>query len=185
MTRRNVIPVLALILTLFVIAFLYSGIDTSQAWRGIPQHVGLGEHLGTDEQPPSSTGGAEPSKDTIEDPDYANWNPRPVFKPGSPMPPEHNFTSTLIIAKTKHENVNWILEKMPEQQTAVYVADDPSAPLHPPKNKGHEVMVYLSWIIDNYDNLPDVAIFMHAHQLSWHNDEILGNDAHLLSLIHI
>lgn len=180
MTRRNVIPVLALILTLFVIAFLYSGIDTSQAWRGIPQHVGLGEHFGTDEQPPSSTGGAEPSKDTIEDPDYANWNPRPVFKPGSPMPPEHNFTSTLIIAKTKHENVNWILEKMPEQQTAVYVADDPSAPLHPPKNKGHEVMVYLSWIIDNYDNLPDVAIFMHAHQLSWHNDEILGNDAHLL-----
>jgi len=180
MTRRNVIPVLALILTLFVVAFFYSGIDSSQAWRGLPQHVGLGDHIGSDERPPLSTGTVEPSKDATKDPDYANWNPTPIFKPGSPMPAEHNYTSTLVIAKTKHESVDWILDKMPEQQTAVYVADDPSAPLHPPKNKGHEVMIYLSWIIDNYDNLPDVAIFMHAHQLSWHNDEILGNDAHLL-----
>ena len=96
------------------------------------------------------------------------------------MAPGHNYTSILVIAKTKGENVDWIREKMPEQETAIYVADDPTAPLHPPKNKGHEVMVYLSWIIDNYDNLPDVTIFMHAHQLTWHNDDLLGNDAHLL-----
>ena len=96
------------------------------------------------------------------------------------MPSGHNYTSTLVIAKTKDENVEWIREKLPHQVTAVYVADDPTAPLHPPKNKGHEVMVYLSWIIDNYDNLPDVAMFMHAHQLTWHNDELLGNDASLL-----
>ena len=84
----------------------------------------------------------------------------------------------LKIAKTKKEDIGCILEKLPQQDRAGYDADDPTAPLHPPKNKGHEVMIYLSWIIDNYDNLPDVAIFMHAHQLSWHNDMLLGNDAH-------
>ena len=89
----------------------------------------------------------------------------------------HNYTSTLVIAKTKDENIEWMDEKMPDQHKAVYVANDPKAPLHPPKNKAHEVMVYLSWIIDNYDNLPDVAIFMHAHQLTWHNDDMLNNDA--------
>ncbi|KAK3077964.1 hypothetical protein LTS18_008796, partial [Coniosporium uncinatum] len=40
-------------------------------------------------------------------------------------------------------------------------------------NKGHEVMVYLSYIIDNYENLPDINIFLHAHRFSWHNNELL------------
>ncbi|KAF1938644.1 hypothetical protein EJ02DRAFT_514384 [Clathrospora elynae] len=173
MTRRKVVPILALVVAILIVVFLYSSIDSSEAWRGLPQHVGLGEHLGSNTQPPQPSGAAK-------DPDYVNWNPRPVYNKGSPMPSGHNYTSTLVIAKTKDEDVDWILEKLPQQETAVYVADDPTAPLHPPKNKGHEVMIYLSWIIDNYDNLPDVAIFMHAHQLTWHNDDILGNDAHLL-----
>ncbi|XP_014559268.1 hypothetical protein COCVIDRAFT_92483 [Bipolaris victoriae FI3] len=170
MTRRNVIPLLAVFVVLSITAFFYSDIRTSETWRSFPQHVGLGEHIGSNAQPHSA--------DPLGDPDYTNWNPKPVFKPGSPMPPGHNYTSTLIIAKTKKEDIGWLLEKVPEQDRAVYVADDPTAPLHPTKNKGHEVMIYLSWIIDNYDNLPDVAIFMHAHQLSWHNDVLLGNDAH-------
>ncbi|KAF1834476.1 hypothetical protein BDW02DRAFT_525296 [Decorospora gaudefroyi] len=170
MTRRNVIPFLALIVALFIVAFFYSNIHVSEAWQGLPQHVGLGEHVEGNAKPPG----------TANDPDYKNWNPKSVFAKGSPMPSGHNYTSIMVIAKTKAENIDWILEKMPQQQTAVYVADDPSAPLHPPKNKGHEVMIYLSWIIDNYDNLPDVAIFMHAHQLTWHNDDILDRDAHLL-----
>jgi len=180
MSRRNAIPLLALAGALFVLVFYYSDIHRSEAWRALPQHVGLGDHIGSNAPPPSSAGSADPSKGTNSDPDYANWNPKPVFKPGSPMPSGHNYTSTLVIAKTKDESVDWIREKMPGQQTAIYVADDPTAPLHPPKNKGHEVMIYLSWIIDNYDSLPDVTIFMHAHQLAWHNDDMLGNDAHLL-----
>ncbi|PWO26438.1 DUF3431 domain containing protein [Pyrenophora tritici-repentis] len=179
MSRRNAIPLLALLGSIFVIAFYFSDIHNSEAWRGLPQHVGLGDHVGSN-APPSSSGSADLSQGKNSDPDYANWNPKPVFKSGSPMPAGHNYTSTLVIAKTKKENVDWIRELMPEQETAIYVADDPTAPLHPPKNKGHEVMIYLSWIIDNYDNLPDVAIFMHAHQLAWHNDDMLEKDAHLL-----
>lgn len=171
MSRRNTIPFLALVFVLLTTTFFYSGISSSKAWRNLPQHVGLGDHI-------SSTGSAEASKDASNDADYSNWNPRPVFKPGSPMPPGHNYTSTLVIAKTKAEDIGWILNNLPQQDRAVYVADDPSAPLHPPKNKGHEVMIYLTYIIDNYDELPDISIFMHAHQLAWHNDDILGKDAH-------
>lgn len=170
---------LALAAATVVVVIFYSNIHTSRAWRGLPQRVGLGEHVGSLAKP-SSTGSADSTKDASKDADYANWNPKPVFTKGSPMPPDHNYTSTLVIAKTKDENVDWILEKMPQQQTAVYIADDPTAPLHPPKNKGHEVMIYLSWIIENYDNLPDVSIFMHAHQLTWHNDELLEYNAHLV-----
>jgi len=38
-------------------------------------------------------------------------------------------------------------------------------------------MIYLTYIIDHYDSLPDISIFMHAHQWSWHNNDILNNDA--------
>ena len=31
-------------------------------------------------------------------------------------------------------------------------------------------MVYLSFIIDRYDNLPDYTIFVHGHEKSWHQE---------------
>ena len=29
-------------------------------------------------------------------------------------------------------------------------------------------MAYLTYIIDHYDNLPDIAVFVHGHYRSWH-----------------
>ena len=66
-----------------------------------------------------------------------------------------DYSRILVIPRTSKENVSWALEGIPELETAVYVVDDPSAPLHPLKNKGNEVMVYLSYIIDFWDRLPD------------------------------
>ncbi|KAF2856773.1 hypothetical protein T440DRAFT_503428 [Plenodomus tracheiphilus IPT5] len=178
MSRRRLIPTLAVTIAVLTVLFLLSSTESRESWRRIPQQVGLGEHVGEGAQATHGSGGALAG--TAKDPDYANWNPRPVFKPGTPMPPGHNYTSMLVIAKTREENIDWIKEKMPDQPVAAYVADDPNAPMHAPKNKGHEVMVYLSWIIDNYDNLPDITLFMHAHQLAWHNDDLLDGNAHLL-----
>jgi hypothetical protein len=83
----------------------------------------------------------------------------------------------MVVARTRDEDTSWIAEELPDWDHAIYVADDPSAPLHPPKNKGHEVMIYLSYIVDHYDRLPDVAVFMHSHQIAWHNDKLFGGDA--------
>jgi hypothetical protein len=87
------------------------------------------------------------------------------------------YTRTLVIPRLKSENVSWIKEELPGLDTAIYVMDDPDAPLHPPKNKGNEAMAYLTYIIDHYEKLPDIIIFMHAHRFAWHNNDILGNDA--------
>jgi hypothetical protein len=37
--------------------------------------------------------------------------------------------------------------------------------------------VYLSYIIDHYDDLPDTVMFMHAHRHAWHNNMLMGLDA--------
>ncbi|KAI9886179.1 MAG: E3 ubiquitin-protein ligase hrd1 [Watsoniomyces obsoletus] len=97
-----------------------------------------------------------------------------VTKPGGAFA---NYTRTLVITRTQSENVTWLSEELPDLPTAIYVADDPTAPLHPPLNKGHEVMNYLTYIIDHYDNLPEVIMFMHAHRYSYHNNEIQELDA--------
>lgn len=158
MTKKKVVPFLAFAATVSILLFFFSGDAVHRTWEGLPQHIGLGEHIGNSHAHDAS--GANQ-----QEPEYANWNPRPDFKAGSALPAGHNYTSTLVIARTKEEEMEWLQRELPDQQTAIYVVDDPSAPLHPPKNKGHEVMVYLTYIIDHYDELADVTLFMHAHQL--------------------
>ncbi|KAF2014404.1 hypothetical protein BU24DRAFT_463196 [Aaosphaeria arxii CBS 175.79] len=62
----------------------------------------------------------------------------------------------------------------------VYVADDTSATLTVPQNKGYEAMVYLTYLIDHYDNLPEIMVFMHAGRISWHNNALLLARADLM-----
>lgn len=40
-----------------------------------------------------------------------------------------------------------------------------------PANKGNEAMAYLTYIIQNYDNLPESMVFIHSHETSWHTPE--------------
>ena len=40
-----------------------------------------------------------------------------------------------------------------------------------PESKGHEAMVYLSFIIDHYDDLPWATIFVHGHRSAWHQED--------------
>ena len=99
------------------------------------------------------------------------------FRPGIPKAPGSGYSKVMVIPRTKDEDIGWIAEELPDLDLSVYIVDEPNAPLHPPKNKGHEVMVYLSYIIDHYDSLPDIVIFMHAHRWTYHNNDILGADA--------
>ena len=95
---------------------------------------------------------------------------------GTPKPLGSEYTKNLVVARTRMENVSWIEQELPDWKPIVYVADDPKAPLHPPQNKGNEVMIYLSYCIEYYDQLPDVSLFIHAHRNSWHNDDVFGGD---------
>ena len=107
------------------------------------------------------------------------WNTRPSFEAGRAMPAAYNYTRTLVMPKMNNEDIGWVQEQLSDlsMKYATYIADDPHAPLHPPKNKGHEVMIYLTYIVDHYDELSDITIFMHAHRWSWHNNDLQNNDA--------
>ncbi|KAI9863973.1 MAG: hypothetical protein M1824_006011 [Vezdaea acicularis] len=123
------------------------------------------EHLVTFSSPPQITPTPVPYSHT-------------VFLDGELKPPGSNYSRTLVIGRLKEQDVSWV-DAIPNLNKAIYVVDDPTAPLHPPKNKGREATVYLSYIIDNYDSLPDVVLFFHAHQTAWHNNILLNLDSQL------
>ncbi|PNS15284.1 hypothetical protein CAC42_8285 [Sphaceloma murrayae] len=87
------------------------------------------------------------------------------------------------MASTKSSSIGWVDEELKDLlepdglfRKALYVADDRNAPLHPTRNKGNEANIYLSYIIDHYDNLADVSIFVHPDRWAWHNNELMDND---------
>lgn len=170
LSSRRAAPLLGLAVFFF---FLYFFRSLSSQWHNVPQVVGLGDLVPTPTASRLLSNVTSPSTSPTKQP-YA---PRPHYGPGKPKPPGSTYTKTLVVPKTKDEDTNWIGQEIPEWQPAVYVVDDPSAPLHPPRNKGHEVMVYLSYIIDHYQDLPDVIAFMHSHQFAWHNDDLFGQNA--------
>lgn len=109
--------------------------------------------------------------------DQSAWSRTPIFAQGTPKPHGSNYTRALIIPRTTSEDVSWITTENLSVIPLIYTVDDPKSPLRTPRNKGHEVMVYLTYIITHYTTLPDISIFMHAHRHSWHNNELLNNDA--------
>jgi len=152
----------------FFLILLLTARSLSRPWSDVPQVVGLGDLIPSNNTAWNITRG-HTNKDL-----YA---PPPNFIPGIAKPPGYQYSKVMVVTRTKEEDTSWIPEQLPDWDTAIYVADDPSAPLHPPKNKGHEVMIYLSYIVDHYDKLPDVAVFMHSHQNAWHNDALFNGDA--------
>lgn len=110
-----------------------------------------------------------------------------VFPAKETWPNGANFTRTLMLATMSMDSTAWVQEELSDLlapngpiEVVKYVADDPLAPHHPPENKGNEANMYLSYIIDMYDSLPDVVIFMHAHRSAWHNPGPLDADATLM-----
>jgi len=150
------------------------------SWRiTVSQAVGLGDLVDEedeyDDEKKWSGLGPESSQASAMTTDPSS----PGFGPGPTKPPGSNYTRHLIVPKLKEDDTGWLDEEDlgAEITKMIYVADDPSAPLHPPQNKGHEVMIYLTYIIDHYDDLPDVSIFMHSHRYAWHNNDLLNFDA--------
>ena len=69
-------------------------------------------------------------------------------------------------------------------QRAVYIVNPSNITsedaLTVPVNKGHEGMAYLTYLIDNYDNLPANIAFLHSHRngflRAWHTDTPLHDN---------
>ena len=59
-------------------------------------------------------------------------------------------------------------------QNAIYTVDNINASLHTSVNKGREANAYLTYLVNSYDELPDIIAFIHSHRKGypggWHTD---------------
>lgn len=102
--------------------------------------------------------------------------------------PSSAITKTLVIASTTNDDTAW-LSQIPATlnwSLAHYRVDAPlSSFLSVPSLAGNEAMVYLTYIVDHYDALPDVVFFHHAHLKGWHQKLTSLEEVSLLRAEHI
>lgn len=81
----------------------------------------------------------------------------------------------LVIAAQPTTDLVWTRAVLPNWTVYEYDVtrpDNPDPRLRFPESRGHEAMVYLSYIIDNYDKLPWSAVFIHGHRKdAWHQED--------------
>ena len=96
-------------------------------------------------------------------------------------------TVNLVLALTKEQDFSWTSSlKIPGLKILPYIADDATALLHPPANKGREALTYLTYLSQFYNSLPDISIFVHGNDITWHVDPIFGKStANTLNLLNL
>lgn len=203
--RRRILLLLSTALSTLLVFAIFQAVS----WRTLPQKIGLGEAYGPNEEQVYSgeyimpdqrqgsgneaqpqpgdavagAGGKWSGDGTFREPKVEALSPYPV---GKTKPPGSNYTKTLVIPKMKGEDTDWIEHELGDMvearllSTAIYHMDDKSQKPYPIKNKGNEAMAYITYIIDAYDELPDVAVFMHSHQFATHNNDLLDRNAALM-----
>ncbi|WPH03267.1 Hypothetical protein R9X50_00614400 [Acrodontium crateriforme] len=102
-----------------------------------------------------------------------------------PLQKETPSDVVLVVASQREDNTTWLQSAFPDWEKVVFVTDDENAANSVPANRGREAMVYLTFIIEHYDNLPRVAIFHHASEYQWHNDDPLFDGRRVLSRLQI
>ncbi|KAI1610042.1 hypothetical protein EDD36DRAFT_422114 [Exophiala viscosa] len=111
--------------------------------------------------------------DYPEDPDS--------FAPTAPAPTSRPMTKA-IIASTQSKNnrsADWVMDLLPDWTPAIYVTDKLEDELDQNgirkfgllHDSGREASVYLTYIINNYYNLPDIMVFIHGGRYQTHNDD--------------
>uniref|UniRef100_A0A093V7Y2 Uncharacterized protein n=1 Tax=Talaromyces marneffei PM1 TaxID=1077442 RepID=A0A093V7Y2_TALMA len=97
----------------------------------------------------------------------------------------------LVVARVAADgDASWIDSLSKKYHPCVYTVDAPMDPaskyLQVPRNRGHEAMVYLTFIIDNYYHIPEAGVvFVHGSRWAWHNDEPTYDNAALLKALDV
>lgn len=89
---------------------------------------------------------------------------------------QSKYSAGIIIGRTSEETekLRW-LENLVDVKPYVYIVDDnTTSELHLDTNHGREAAVYFKYIVEFYDNLPDISFFWHGDDIVWHNNMLLG-----------
>jgi hypothetical protein len=73
-----------------------------------------------------------------------------------------------VVSRYKR-NVDWVYKLKNINKFYIYDKETPENEYNIPVNKGHEASVYLKYIIDNFENLPEFTYFIHDEEYSWHH----------------
>jgi hypothetical protein len=76
--------------------------------------------------------------------------------------------NTVLIAHY-NKDISWVKEINKNINVKIYSTSDPSKTYVMP-NKGMDANMYLRYIIDNYDSLPERTLFVHHHKTDWTQD---------------
>lgn len=103
----------------------------------------------------------------------------------------------LVVARVAADGDDkWLDVLADKYHVCVYTADAPvgssaasassSTHLRLPANRGHEAMAYLTFLIDNYHQIPATgAVFIHGSRWAWHNDSPDYDNAASLAALNV
>ena len=102
------------------------------------------------------------------------------------LPPDHGICPglaeteqpALVVSRVAADgDAEWLNALTGRYHLCVYNVDAPAVAavipqqLRVPANRGHEAMAYLTFIIDNYLDIPAAgSVFVHGSRWAWHND---------------
>jgi hypothetical protein len=87
------------------------------------------------------------------------WHPPTVNEPAANPPPKQLIVKTQL----EGEDLNWLLKLLPEWRNQIITIDKKFAHLHDGAqrvDKGRIANAYLTWLIENYNNLAETIIFV-------------------------
>jgi hypothetical protein len=90
-----------------------------------------------------------------------------------------------VVAAQIDDETNWLPNLLPAWNHSIYLTDRPRNSSSTFGGKGHEALVYLNYVIEHYDSLSDIVIFLHANRYQWHNDDPLYDNANALSRLQL
>ncbi|OQO14794.1 hypothetical protein B0A48_00176 [Cryoendolithus antarcticus] len=98
--------------------------------------------------------------------------------------------AALVVARVAADGAsNWTATLAERYHLCIYTADekpkDGSTVLRIPANRAHEAIPYLTYIVDNYDALPEASVFVHGSRFAWHNDHPVYDNLPLLQNLNV
>lgn len=97
----------------------------------------------------------------------------------------------LVVSRvTEDGDAKWLDALTELYYLCIYTVDAPADQhatyLRTPANRGHEAMAYLTFLIDNYEEIPAAgAVFVHGSRWAWHNDAPDYDNAALLAALNV
>ena len=96
---------------------------------------------------------------------------------------KHNAVDRTVIIAHYDKPLRWINEL--KGVDVIVLTSNDGFPYRKVKNRGNDSSHYLTYIIDNYENLPDKMVFCHDHERNWTQEHSLPSPQSQAQPLHL